>query len=100
PGKEVAVTSAELSHNATPKGTSFEGYKKFKEKTMMAVNANGQKPSFSTQNIKLNKNDEITLTDTKGILEYYKVANNVDGLDIKQDGNKITIKAIKVGQEV
>src|SRR5699024_7738749 len=50
--------------------------------------------------IKLNKDDEITLTDTKGILEYYKVANNVDGLDIKQDGNKLTIKATKVGQEV
>lgn len=76
--------------------TQVPNYQAEKQRILNQVQAHDVKPSFDNQTIELNVGDSITLNDSNGVLNKYKVlANNSANLNIEKSGNtlKLTAKA-------
>ena len=55
--------------------------------------------SFTDKKLKLLLGESITLTDTNNVLAYFFRVNNPKNLTVKENNNKVTITANKVGKE-
>ena len=55
-------------------------------------------PYFGKKNFEVMINDELVITDTRGVLTNYELKEQIDLADIKIDGNKLIIKGLKKGQ--
>lgn len=72
---------------------SQEGYEAFKNDTLNKVDKFYTAPSFINQPIELKAGESITLTDTNGSLQYFKVTANTANVVTEQNGNTLKITA-------
>ena len=64
------------------------------------VQQHGKKPSFNGNSINLNIGESTTLTDSNNILEKYNVAEHSSNIDVRKEGNNLTITAFNVGNAI
>ncbi len=80
--------------------TQVPNYQAEKQKILNQVNTHNTKPSFDNQAVELNVGDSITLNDTKGVLDKYKVlANNSANLKVEKSGNTLKLTATAEAKE-
>lgn len=82
--------------NGMPNNNLFK--KEVEEINTLVVN-HGKTPSFKDKKIKLLLGESITLTDTNQVFTNFSRVNVPKYVSLKENGNKITITAMKSGEE-
>ena len=72
---------------------SLAGYNKFKTEIEEKIRPFYTKPIFAGQNIKIDVGQTLTLTDTNKSLSAYKLVSKPAEMDVKKNGNVLTITA-------
>lgn len=72
---------------------SQAGYEAFKKDVMQKVNTFYTEPSFANSSITLKVGESKTLTDSKGVLNYYQVSANKANVECKIENNKLILTA-------
>ncbi|MEX1447588.1 collagen binding domain-containing protein [Enterococcus sp. C76] len=72
---------------------SQAGYEAFKKDVMTKVNTFYTTPSFVSKTINLKVGESKTLTDNKGVLNYYQVIDNKANVGYKIENNKLILNA-------
>lgn len=72
---------------------SQAGYEAFKKDVMTKVNTFYTTPSFVNKTINLKVGESKTLTDNKGVLNYYQVIDNKANVGYKIENNKLILTA-------
>ncbi|EAC2410867.1 hypothetical protein AF435_04465 [Listeria monocytogenes] len=80
--------------------TQVPNYQAEKQRILNQVDSHNTKPSFDNQTIELNVGDSVTLKDTTGVLDKYKVlANNSANLKVEKSGNTLKLTATADSKE-
>lgn len=72
--------------------TNFSNYATYKANIQNRINHHFDKPSFNMQEVTLKVGESITLTDAKGVFKDFNLVD-VGGLQLKKNGNNLTITA-------
>lgn len=80
--------------------TQVPNYQAEKQRILNQVNAHNIKLSFDNQTIELNVGESITLNDSNGVLNKYKVlASNSANLNVEKSGNTLKLMAKAASKE-
>lgn len=60
------------------------------------ISSHYTRPSFNTTNLTISLGQSVTLTDSNGVLKYFKVAST-ENVEAKIDGNNLILKATEIG---
>lgn len=90
------ATGIKIASISDPDGhVSMAGYNAYRAEVAEKIRAFYTKPSFAGQNIKIDVGQTITLNDANNTLSAYKITSKPAEMEVKQNGNALTITANK-----